>query len=74
MTRIFKIVHADEPDHFLPYQTWLEDHGREPRPRWNERFADFFIHKLLMLVKLPVLFLDPGAPRLQHWPDEASVA
>lgn len=72
MTRIFRVVHVDEPDHFLPYQHWLEAHGREPRPRWSERFADFFIHKLLMLVKLPVLFLDSGAPRLDCWPDEAA--
>lgn len=70
MARIFKVVHADEPDHFLPYRHWLEAHGREPRPRWNERLADFCIHKLLMLVKLPVLFLDSGAPRLERWPDE----
>jgi hypothetical protein len=70
MARIFKIVHADEPDHFLPYEHWLEAHGRRPRPLWNERFADFCIHKLLMLVKLPMLFLDAGAARLERWPDE----
>lgn len=70
MLRIFRVVHGDEPDHFLPYRHWLEAHGREPRPRWNERLADFCIHKLLMLVKLPVLFLDAGAPRLERWPDE----
>lgn len=70
MTRIFKVVHVDEPDHFLPYRHWLEAHGREPRPRWNERFSDFCIHKLLMLVKLPMLFLDSGAARLERWPDE----
>jgi hypothetical protein len=70
MLRIFRVVHGDEPDHFLPYQHWLEAHGRRPRPRWNERMADFCIHKLLMLVKLPVLFLDSGAPRLERWPDD----
>lgn len=72
MTRIFKVVHIDEPGHFLPYRHWLEAHGREPKPRRSERFADFCIHKLLMLVKLPVLFLDSGAPRLERWPDEAT--
>jgi hypothetical protein len=70
MARIFRIVHVDEPDHFLPYRHWLEVHGRQPKALWNERFADFCIHKLLMLVKLPVLFLNAGAARLEHWPDE----
>jgi hypothetical protein len=70
MRRIFHIVHVDEPDHFLPYQHWLKANGRRPQPYWNERFADFCIHKLLMLVKLPTLFLDGGAPRLERWPDE----
>jgi hypothetical protein len=70
MTRIFGIIHADEPDHFLPYQHWLEANGRQPQPYGSERFADFCIHKLLMLVKLPTLFLDPAAPRLERWPDE----
>lgn len=74
MNRIFRVVHGDEPDHFLPYRHWLEAHGRQPKPRWNERFADFCIHKLLMLVKLPVLFLDAGAARLKHWPDEEVAA
>lgn len=73
MTRIFKIVHRDEPDHFLPYQHWLEAHGREPHSLRSERFADFCIHKLLMLVKLPVLFLNSGAARLECWPDEGEV-
>ena len=72
MTRIFRIVHVDEPDHFLPYQHWLEAHGRQPEPRLSERLADFCIHKLLMLVKLPVLFFDAGAPRLERWPDDTN--
>lgn len=70
MRRIFQIVHVDEPDHFLPYQYWLEANGRRPQPYLNERLADFSIHKLLMLVKLPTLFLDSGAPRLERWPDD----
>lgn len=74
MTRIFRIVHGDEPDHFLPYQHWLERNGRTPNPSWNERLSDFCIHKLLMLVKLPAMFLNAGAPRLEHWPDEAEDA
>jgi hypothetical protein len=68
MTRIFTIIHADEPSHFLPYQHWLESQGRA-QGRWNERLADWSIHKLLMLVKLPLLFFNRGARRLADWPD-----
>lgn len=73
MKRIFEIVHADEPDHFLPYQRWLERQGRATA-KWNERAADWCIHKVLMLVKLPSLFLDAGTPRLERWPDEDASA
>ncbi|WP_296679148.1 ferritin-like domain-containing protein [Novosphingobium sp.] len=69
MKKIFEIVHRDEPDHFLPYQRWLERQGRATA-RWNERAADWCIHKVLMLAKLPALFLDAGRPRMQQWPDE----
>ncbi len=70
LTRIFRIVHKDESEHFLPYQRWLERQGRATA-RWNERAADWCIHKVLMLASLPGLFLDAGAPRLERWPDEA---
>ena len=70
MKRIFQIVHKDEPDHFLPYQRWLERQGRATA-KWNERAADWCIHKVLMLGKLPALFLHTGRPRMEHWPDEA---
>ncbi len=69
MLRIFRIVHKDEPEHFLPYRRWLERNGRAPA-RWNERAADWCIHKVLMLGKLPSVFLDPAAPRLERWPHE----
>lgn len=68
MLRIFQIVHKDEPDHFLPYQHWLESQGRATA-RWNERAADWCIHKVLMLGKLPALFLDAGRARMAQWPD-----
>jgi hypothetical protein len=69
MLRIFQIIHRDEPDHFLPYQRWLEQQGRATA-RWNERAADWCIHKVLMLAKLPALFLDAGRARMAYWPDE----
>ena len=73
MSRIFTIIHADEPSHFLPYQHWLERQG-QVEGRWNERLADWSIHKLLMLVKLPMLFLNSAAERLVAWPDADEVA
>ncbi|MCE2841600.1 MAG: ferritin-like domain-containing protein [Novosphingobium sp.] len=73
MKKIFQIVHKDEPDHFLPYQRWLERHGKATA-KCNERAADWCIHKVLMLVKLPSLFLDSATPRLERWPDEDAAA
>lgn len=70
MARLFRIIHTDEPDHFLPYQHWLEAQGRA-QGRWNERLADWAIHKLLILVKLPGLFFNARAKRLAEWPDAA---
>jgi len=69
LRRIFRIIHRDEPDHFLPYQRWLERQDRA-RVKWNERAADWGIHKQLMLITLPALFLAARRPRLTHWPDE----
>lgn len=71
LRKIFEIVHKDEPDHFLPYQGWLERQGRATA-RWNERAADWCIHKVLMLIKLPGLFVDKGRKRLEKWPDESA--
>lgn len=70
MTRIFRIVHADEPGHFLPYQHWLERQGRATA-RWQERLSDFWIHRALVFGRIPALFLDPAVPRLTRWPHEA---
>ena len=42
--------------------------------RWNERAADWTIHKILMLGKLPALFLDSGRARMARWPDELESA
>ncbi len=69
MLRIFQVVEMDEPDHWLPYQAWLIAHGR-PHALARERWADYWIHKSLMLVKLPTLFLRRTTPRLSRWPDE----
>jgi len=69
MTRIFEIVHKDEPDHFLPYQHWLERRGRA-HPRWQEKLTDWVIHRTLLLGTIPALFVNPKLPRMTRWPHE----
>lgn len=71
MTRIFEVVHVDEPDHFTPYEDWLARNHRIG-PQWHERWTDFWIHRALLFGHLPAIFLDPAAPRMTHWPHEAS--
>lgn len=72
MAAIFKVVEKDEPSHWMPYDAWLRAHGRRPKPRWREKWTDYWIHKSLMLGKLPMLFLDFRTKRLGAWPDEDS--
>ena len=73
LKRIFEVVEKDEPDHYLPYQRWLTRQGRATA-KWRERWADYWIHKTLMLVKLPAVFLNRSTPRLASWPDEDTAA
>lgn len=68
MKRIFEVVEKDEPDHWMPYEAWLDRQGRA-KAKWRERWADYWIHKSLMLVKLPSLFLRRSTPRMAAWPD-----
>ena len=69
LRRIFEIVEADEPDHWLPYHGWLTRQGRVTA-KWRERWADWWIHKSLMLAKLPAVFVNARTPRLEAWPHE----
>ena len=32
------------------------------------------IHKILLLGKMPALFFDAGAPRIEQWPDAGEAA
>jgi hypothetical protein len=66
--RIFRVIERDEPSHWLPYDGWLKARG-EARPGWRERVADWWVHKSLVLVKLPLLFLNPALPRRAAWQD-----
>lgn len=70
MKRIFEVVERDEPDHYRPYERWLQANGRRPKPRWRELWTDYWIHKSLMLAKLPAVFINRRNARLSSWPDE----
>lgn len=69
LLKIFRIIEQDEPSHWAPYDAWLRQHnGRQSR--WWERAIDTFIHRELLFLKLPVLFLTPHLKRHSSWPDE----
>lgn len=69
LTKMFEVIKADEPSHWAPYEAWLKRNGcREPA--WWERCVDSLIHSELMLLKLPILFLNPFVRRRVYWPDE----
>ncbi|RYD60509.1 MAG: ferritin-like domain-containing protein, partial [Verrucomicrobiaceae bacterium] len=55
---IFAIIHKDEPDHWAPYDTWLQRHHKR-QPKWWELAVDRFIHTELLFFRLPLLFLNP---------------
>jgi hypothetical protein len=68
LVKIFKVIERDEPSHWQPYQAWLEanDGGRPTR---REKSADFLVHRTLLMVKLPALYLNPRLPRRTDWYD-----
>lgn len=70
MTRIFQVVEKDGPSHWQPYDRWLRANGRRPNATLREKWTDYWIHKSLMLAKLPAVFLNRNNPRLTAWPDE----
>lgn len=73
LLKIFRIIEQDEPSHWAPYDAWLRQHnGRQSR--WWERAIDTFIHRELLFLKLPVLFLTPHLTRHSSWPDEQDAA
>ena len=69
LVKIFKIIEQDEPSHWEPYDRWLRENGRRT-PSWWERAIDALIHSELLLVKLPILFLNPLIRRRNMWADE----
>jgi hypothetical protein len=73
LIKIFRIIEADEPSHWAPYERWLRDHAKR-EPRWWERAIDRLIHAELLFLKLPVLFLSPRLGRRSEWADAADPA
>ena len=69
LMKIFRIIEADEPSHWAPYDGWLQAHGRR-QAKWWERAIDGFIHSELLFLKLPLLFLNARLSRRASWPDE----
>jgi len=69
LKRIFEVIEVDEPDHYMPYEKWLIS-NRCSTGKLRERWADYWIHKSLLWVKLPTLFFRRSTPRLQVWPHE----
>ena len=75
LTRIFQVIRKDEPDHWQPYHYWLRKHGGV-EPTRAEYASDWMVHKTLVTVKLPILFLNPALARRNEWhdADEAAMA
>jgi hypothetical protein len=72
LMRIFKIIQRDEPSHWHPYHAWLSANG-SVTARWRERATDFWIHKSLILAKLPSLFVNFRLARELTWPDDGEI-
>lgn len=72
LMRIFRIIEKDEPSHWAPYADWLRTNARR-QSSWWERAVDSFIHRELLFLKLPLLFLLPGLKRREAWPDESDL-
>ena len=73
LVKMFQVIKDDEPDHWAPYDGWLQAHGKRP-PGWWERAIDSFIHSELLVFKLPILFLNPRLGRRTDWADAGESA
>ena len=69
LIKIFRIIEADEPSHWAPYDKWLETNARRDSAWW-ERALDGIIHSELLFVKLPILFLRSRLDRRTDWADD----
>jgi len=73
LRRIFRIIEKDEPSHWAPYDDWLRTRACR-QSSWWERAIDRFIHRELLVLKLPLLFMLPGLKRREEWPDDVDQA
>jgi hypothetical protein len=69
LVKIFRIIEADEPSHWAPYERWIEAHA-EREVVWWERVLNGVIHSELLFVKLPLLFFNWRLPRRKDWANE----
>ncbi len=70
LLKIFRVIERDEPSHWMPYEEWIK--GKDGRmPSLRERLADSWVHRSLILVKLPLLYLNPRLRRRTDWYDSA---
>lgn len=67
------MIERDEPSHWRPYEGWLRSHGGA-LPNRREKMADSWVHRSLVLVKLPLLYLNPWLARRADWYDEDDAA
>jgi hypothetical protein len=70
LVKIFRVIERDEPSHWAPYQAWIEQHSGR-MPSLGERLADAWVHRSLILFKLPLLYLNPRLSRRTVWQDES---
>jgi hypothetical protein len=73
LVKIFKVIERDEPSHWAPYEGWLVRHGGG-MPSRAEKLADAWVHRSLILFKLPLLYLNPWLKRRAAWQDEGETA
>lgn len=69
LAKIFRIIEADEPSHWAPYDGWLDAHGVR-HDRWWERLVDGYVHSELLFLKLPMMFLVPLKRRARFADEE----
>ena len=67
LLRIFRIIERDEPTHCYPYQQWLKSR-QSHEPGFYERSIDRWIHYSLILIRFPLVFLNPFHPSLSKFP------
>ncbi len=68
LCKIFSVIERDEPSHWSPYENWLKRNSVR-MPNWRERLTDAWVHRSLILFKLPLLYLKPYLPRRADWYD-----